>query len=67
MAIDIFQTSYCNKGHDMKTGRPINHECVVLPPEVLKAERDDRIDDALDIIDSKKPLRQHRGMKVKDT
>jgi hypothetical protein len=32
-------SSYCNFGHDVKTGRPVGHECYILPPAALKAER----------------------------
>jgi hypothetical protein len=35
----IYCTSYCNFGHNMKTGRPIGHECRVIPPAALRAER----------------------------
>jgi hypothetical protein len=35
----IFCTSFCNHGHDLKTGRPIDHECYVLNPKALQAER----------------------------
>lgn len=35
----IYCTSYCNKGHDLDTGKPINHECRKLPTAALEAER----------------------------
>lgn len=37
----IYCTSFCNSGHDLKTGRPIEHECYIIPPKLLRAERDD--------------------------
>lgn len=37
--VNIYQSTYCNKGHDLKTGRPVSHECRVLPVAALEAER----------------------------
>ena len=39
----VFCTSFCNFGHDTNTGEPIDHECYVLPPSALQAERDGEI------------------------
>jgi hypothetical protein len=39
MKDNIFSTSFCNFGHDTTTGRPIDHECYVLPIAMLDAER----------------------------
>jgi hypothetical protein len=36
----IYCTSFCNHGHDLETGRPVGHECYILNPRALKAERD---------------------------
>ena len=35
----IYATSFCNQGHYLKTGRPVDHECYILPPAMLEAER----------------------------
>ena len=35
----VYCTSFCNHGHDIMTGRPIDHECYILNPLALKAER----------------------------
>ena len=35
----IYATSFCNFGHNLKTGRPVAHECYILPPTMLAAER----------------------------
>jgi hypothetical protein len=32
-------TSYCNHAHRLKDGKPINHECRILPRAALIAER----------------------------
>jgi len=54
---DIFCTSYCNHGHSMTTGRPVNHECIIIPPAALAAEREGDISTAIDIIASRSPRR----------
>ena len=35
---EIYCTSFCNMGHNIRTGRPIAHECYIIPPKLLKAE-----------------------------
>ena len=62
----VYLTSYCNKGHDMETGRPVNHECVVIPPDALEAEWDGDVVEAISIIGEHGPLKPHRGVKVRD-
>jgi hypothetical protein len=39
MAGDMYATTYCNRPHDVTTGRPIGHECYILSPKGLQAER----------------------------
>ena len=46
----IYQTSYCNQGHDLDTGRPVDHECHVLPPTALAAEREEDFELAIELI-----------------
>lgn len=36
----FYVSTYCNKAHNLKTGRPIEHECYVIPPAALQAERE---------------------------
>jgi len=36
----IYVTTFCNFPHNTKTGRPIGHECYILPVAMLKAEMD---------------------------
>lgn len=33
-------TSFCNFAHSLKTGRPIGHECYIIPPAALRIERE---------------------------
>jgi hypothetical protein len=35
----VYCTSYCNKLHYIENGRPIDHECYVLPSDMLEAEK----------------------------
>ncbi len=46
----IFGTSFCNHGHDVKTGRPVAHKCRTLPPSALRAEMRGDIDVANNIL-----------------
>ena len=34
-----FLTSFCNFPHRLSDGKPINHECLILDPQGLEAER----------------------------
>jgi hypothetical protein len=34
----LYCSTYCNRGHVVRTGRPVGHECRVLPPAALAAE-----------------------------
>jgi len=38
---EVYCTSFCNKGHRMRDGMPIDHECYVIPPTLLRLERDE--------------------------
>lgn len=41
---NLFSTSFCNNPHDLLTGRPVGHECYILPPRALAAEREGNVD-----------------------
>lgn len=47
----IYCSTYCNSGHDLKTGKPVDHECRVIPPEALEAEREGRFEDAVEVME----------------
>lgn len=40
-------TSFCNFAHYVDTGRPIDHECYVIPPAALEAEINGDTDKAI--------------------
>jgi hypothetical protein len=61
---DIYCTSYCNRGHRMRDGKPVQHECYVIPPKALEAERRGDLAKAVEMVDrTHMPI--HRGVKVK--
>jgi hypothetical protein len=37
-ASGIYCTSYCNHGHRVRDGKPVAHECIVIPPKALALE-----------------------------
>ena len=43
----FYVTSFCNFAHATKSGRPIGHECYIIPPALLVAERDLPFDEAM--------------------
>lgn len=50
----IYCSTYCNQGHDLKTGRPVNHECRTIPPKALQAERNGDFELAIRLMEDKK-------------
>lgn len=63
---DIYCTSYCNRGHRMRDGMPVGHNCVILPVHALQAERRGEYSLAIKIIDYQRPLRHSRGVYAGD-
>lgn len=57
-----YLTSYCNQYHRLSDGKPVEHECYVIPPEALEAEREGQFHKAIELMDSKKMAR-HKGAK----
>jgi len=64
MKSNIFCTSFCNQGHRLSDGKPVDHECYVLPTEALHAERAGKFERAQEILALWKDRRPHRGVKV---
>lgn len=61
--MNIYHTSYCNHGHVLETGKPVEHECYVLPPEALLAEQQQDFERSEMLISAAKPLQIHRGLR----
>ena len=47
---DTYCTTYCNYPHYIANGRPYKHECRVIPPAALRAERSGDFDKAMEIM-----------------
>lgn len=58
-------TTYCNQPHSLSTGRPLNHECYVLPPHALALEQRGAYEAAQRRIAAAKPLRVHSGTRCR--
>ena len=59
----FYVTTYCNHAHRMKDGKPMAHECYVLPPEALAAERRGETDIAIGLLQAAHPMRRHTGVR----
>lgn len=62
-----YLTTYCNRAHCLDTGKPVNHECRVLPPAALEAERQGLLSEALRLILNDQDsggMRIHKGLHV---
>lgn len=59
-----YVTSYCNRPHRMRDGKPVRHECAVLPWRALELEREGNVEEAIARIEAAGPLRvMRRGVK----
>lgn len=36
----FYVSTMCNFAHRLSDGKPVNHECYVIPPKLLQAESD---------------------------
>lgn len=60
-------TTFCNEAHRLVDGKPIEHECYVLPTEALNAERAGDTGRALEVLSAWKKRKAHRGLRRKLT
>lgn len=51
---EIYCTTFCNFGHYVRTGRPVAHECRIIPPAALRAEMDGDFEKAMRIMQTNK-------------
>jgi hypothetical protein len=61
--VAVYCTTYCNHEHRLIDGKPVDHECYILPSKALELERADKIGEAIMVIQAAKPLQIHRGIK----
>jgi len=59
----IYQTSFCNHGHRLHDGKPVGHECFILPTEMLEAERVGDMGKAHEVQMAWKNRRRHNGVR----
>lgn len=62
--MSIYCTSFCNKAHVVSSGKPVGHQCYVLPPSAIRAEMSGSTGEANAII-STAGLPVHRGVAFK--
>ena len=60
---DRYVTTFCNHAHRVVDGKPIGHECFVLPTEVLVAEKNGNTARALEVLGAWKKRKVHKGLK----
>jgi hypothetical protein len=60
---EVYLTSFCNHRHRLSDGKPVEHECFILPTEALHAERAGDTEKATEILSGWKKRRTHRGLK----
>ena len=58
----IYCTSFCNHGHRLSDGKPVKHECYVMPTEALHAEMNGDKDRAQEVLGNWKKRRTHKGI-----
>ena len=59
----LYFSSFCNQPHRMSDGKPVGHECYVLPTEALCAERDGDVPRAQRVLANWKNRRVRKGVK----
>ena len=63
MFTDFYVTTYCNFAHRVEDGKPIQHECRIIPPEALRAEMKGDVQHAIEILKAAPIRRMTRGVK----
>ena len=59
----FYCTSFCNHPHRLSDGKPLGHECYVLPTEALYAEQRGDMDRAQAVLAAWTKRRVHHGLK----
>ena len=58
-------TTFCNKAHLVSNGKPVEHECRILPPKALHVEMSGNFEKANDILQNTPPVYMQRGVRQK--
>ncbi len=48
--MSTYCTSYCNGYHRLSDGKPVGHQCYILPPEALRLEREGKVEEAIKLL-----------------
>jgi hypothetical protein len=56
-----YVTTFCNHPHRVADGKPVGHQCYVLPPGGLRAERDGDFEQA-QLLFRRKKKKVHDGV-----
>jgi hypothetical protein len=59
-----YVSSYCNQSHRTIDGKPVEHECRIIPPAALRAEAEGDYERANEIMRSRKVRMMRRGIKA---
>jgi len=59
----IYVSTYCNFAHRMSDGKPIEHECRIIPPKALQAEKDGNITEAIRLMQEAPVRIMRRGVR----
>ena len=60
----LFCTTYCNQLHRLSDGKPVGHECFILPTAALHAEKNGEVAQACEILQQWKKRTKHKGLKT---
>lgn len=63
MKSDSYCTTFCNHPHRLSDGKPIGHECYVLPTAALHAEKEGKLGVAVEELQKWKNRKPHRGLR----
>jgi len=58
----FYVTTFCNRPHRLSDGKPIKHECRVIPPAALEAERSGDTDKAIELMQASPVKYMRRGV-----
>ena len=70
---EFYVTTYCNHPHRKNDGKPIGHECYIIPPDALQAAIDGDLPKAIALMEAAKKtynifhgktLRPHAGLRI---
>ncbi len=57
-----YATSFCQQPHRLSDGKPVGHECMIVPPEALEAEAKGEYDRALRLLELAEPFTRSPGV-----